>query len=53
MPLPMLQKALATWPDLEFTQVYGMTEMGRASRRGRSSKASCVPPTGSADRTIA
>ncbi len=28
MPLPMLEKALATWPDLAFSQVYGMTEMG-------------------------
>jgi acyl-CoA synthetase (AMP-forming)/AMP-acid ligase II len=28
MPLPMLEKALATWPQLEFLQVYGMTEMG-------------------------
>ena len=53
MPAADAQKALATRPDLEFAQVYGMTEMGRASRRGRSSKASCIAPTGSADRTIA
>lgn len=28
MPLPMLRKALDTWPDIEFSQVYGMTEFG-------------------------
>ena len=28
MPLPLLRKALDTWPDLEFSQVYGMTEFG-------------------------
>jgi acyl-CoA synthetase (AMP-forming)/AMP-acid ligase II len=28
MPLPMLRKALETWPDIEFSQVYGMTEFG-------------------------
>jgi acyl-CoA synthetase (AMP-forming)/AMP-acid ligase II len=26
MPLPMLQKALAAWPQVDFIQVYGMTE---------------------------
>ncbi|MFN8156892.1 MAG: long-chain-fatty-acid--CoA ligase [Candidatus Nanopelagicales bacterium] len=28
MPLPMLRKALDTWPGIEFSQVYGMTEFG-------------------------
>jgi len=28
MPLPMLQKALASWPEMDFVQVYGMTETG-------------------------
>ena len=28
MPLPLLRKALETWPDVEFSQVYGMTEFG-------------------------
>ncbi len=27
MPLPMLRKALDAWPDVEFVQVYGMTEL--------------------------
>ncbi|KNX38428.1 long-chain-fatty-acid--CoA ligase [Luteipulveratus halotolerans] len=27
MPLPMLQKALAAWPDVNLVQVYGMTEL--------------------------
>lgn len=27
MPLPLLRAALAAWPDAEFIQVYGMTEM--------------------------
>jgi acyl-CoA synthetase (AMP-forming)/AMP-acid ligase II len=27
MPLPMLRKALDAWPDVEFVQVYGMTEI--------------------------
>lgn len=27
MPLPLLRSALAAWPDTEFTQVYGMTEL--------------------------
>jgi acyl-CoA synthetase (AMP-forming)/AMP-acid ligase II len=27
MPLPMLRKALDTWPEVEFIQVYGMTEL--------------------------
>jgi acyl-CoA synthetase (AMP-forming)/AMP-acid ligase II len=27
MPLPMLRKALAAWPNVEFIQVYGMTEL--------------------------
>ena len=27
MPLPMLRKALAAWPKVEFIQVYGMTEL--------------------------
>ncbi|HEX6523676.1 MAG TPA: AMP-binding protein [Streptosporangiaceae bacterium] len=27
MPLPMLRKALDAWPDMDFTQVYGMTEL--------------------------
>ncbi|MGC0363053.1 acyl-CoA synthetase (AMP-forming)/AMP-acid ligase II [Rhodococcus sp. 27YEA15] len=27
MPLPLLRAALAAWPDTEFVQVYGMTEM--------------------------
>ncbi|MBI1378356.1 MAG: long-chain-fatty-acid--CoA ligase [Frankiales bacterium] len=28
MPLPLLRRALGTWPDVEFSQVYGMTEFG-------------------------
>lgn len=28
MPLPLLRRALGAWPDLEFSQVYGMTEFG-------------------------
>lgn len=28
MPLPLLRKALDTWPGIEFSQVYGMTEFG-------------------------
>ncbi len=28
MPLPLLRRALATFPDMEFIQVYGMTELG-------------------------
>ena len=28
MPLPLLRRALDTWPDIEFSQVYGMTEFG-------------------------
>ena len=27
MPLPLLRAALAAWPDSEFVQVYGMTEL--------------------------
>ncbi len=27
MPLPLLQRALATWPDTNFVQVYGQTEL--------------------------
>ncbi|MBV9450372.1 MAG: AMP-binding protein [Streptosporangiaceae bacterium] len=27
MPLPMLRQALDSWPDMDFTQVYGMTEL--------------------------
>jgi acyl-CoA synthetase (AMP-forming)/AMP-acid ligase II len=27
MPLPMLRKALAAWPEVGFIQVYGMTEL--------------------------
>jgi acyl-CoA synthetase (AMP-forming)/AMP-acid ligase II len=27
MPLPLLQRALATWPDMNFVQVYGQTEL--------------------------
>ncbi|OOL31300.1 long-chain fatty acid--CoA ligase [Rhodococcus rhodochrous] len=27
MPLPLLRGALAAWPDTEFVQVYGMTEL--------------------------
>lgn len=27
MPLPLLKSALAAWPDLNFIQVYGMTEL--------------------------
>ena len=27
MPLPLLRGSLAAWPDTEFVQVYGMTEM--------------------------
>ncbi|MEU9686723.1 long-chain-fatty-acid--CoA ligase [Amycolatopsis japonica] len=27
MPLPLLRKALAAWPDTRFVQVYGMTEL--------------------------
>jgi acyl-CoA synthetase (AMP-forming)/AMP-acid ligase II len=27
MPLPMLRRALDTWPSVEFLQVYGMTEL--------------------------
>ncbi|MEO6702516.1 MAG: AMP-binding protein, partial [Jatrophihabitantaceae bacterium] len=27
MPLPLLEKALATWPGIEFIQVYGQTEV--------------------------
>jgi acyl-CoA synthetase (AMP-forming)/AMP-acid ligase II len=27
MPVPLLQKALATWPDTNFVQVYGQTEL--------------------------
>jgi acyl-CoA synthetase (AMP-forming)/AMP-acid ligase II len=28
MPLPLLRRALAAFPDMEFVQVYGMTELG-------------------------
>ena len=28
MPLPLLRRALDTWPEIEFSQVYGMTEFG-------------------------
>ena len=28
MPLPVLRAAMDAWPDTEFQQVYGMTEMG-------------------------
>jgi acyl-CoA synthetase (AMP-forming)/AMP-acid ligase II len=28
MPLPLLRGALETWPDVDFMQVYGMTEFG-------------------------
>ncbi|TAM85595.1 MAG: long-chain-fatty-acid--CoA ligase [Jatrophihabitans sp.] len=28
MPLPLLRRAIAAWPDTEFIQVYGMTEVG-------------------------
>jgi len=28
MPLPLLRRALDTWPGIEFSQVYGMTEFG-------------------------
>ncbi|MBC7633067.1 long-chain-fatty-acid--CoA ligase [Aeromicrobium sp.] len=28
MPLPVLRAAMEAWPDTEFQQVYGMTEMG-------------------------
>jgi len=27
MPLPLLQQALATWPETNFVQVYGQTEL--------------------------
>ncbi|WP_370670697.1 AMP-binding protein [Smaragdicoccus niigatensis] len=27
MPLPLLREALETWPDIEFVQVYGQTEL--------------------------
>jgi len=27
MPLPLLHRALATWPDMNFVQVYGQTEL--------------------------
>jgi acyl-CoA synthetase (AMP-forming)/AMP-acid ligase II len=27
MPMPLLQRALATWPDVNFVQVYGQTEL--------------------------
>jgi acyl-CoA synthetase (AMP-forming)/AMP-acid ligase II len=27
MPMPLLQRALATWPDMNFVQVYGQTEL--------------------------
>lgn len=27
MPLPLLQRALTTWPDVNFVQVYGQTEL--------------------------
>ncbi|WP_206072319.1 AMP-binding protein [Antrihabitans stalactiti] len=27
MPLPLLRKALDTWPDVDFVQVYGQTEL--------------------------
>ena len=27
MPLPLLQRALAAWPDMNFVQVYGQTEL--------------------------
>ncbi len=30
MPLPVLRRALATWPELAFTQVYGLTEVSGA-----------------------
>lgn len=30
MPLPLLRKALAAWPDVRFAQVYGMTELSGA-----------------------
>ncbi|MFC0540910.1 AMP-binding protein [Kutzneria chonburiensis] len=30
MPLPLLRAALTAWPDMEFVQVYGMTEMAGA-----------------------
>ncbi|MGH3412244.1 MAG: long-chain-fatty-acid--CoA ligase [Marmoricola sp.] len=28
MPLPLLRKAIEAWPDTDFIQVYGMTEVG-------------------------
>ena len=31
MPLPMLTRALAAWPQLHFVQVYGMTELSGAT----------------------
>ncbi|WP_084145426.1 AMP-binding protein [Amycolatopsis jejuensis] len=30
MPLPLLRTALAAWPDMNFVQVYGMTELSGA-----------------------
>ena len=27
MPLPLLQRALAAWPEMNFVQVYGQTEL--------------------------
>ena len=30
MPLPLLRAAMAAWPDTDFVQVYGMTEMAGA-----------------------
>ena len=28
MPLPLLRKALEAWPDTDFIQAYGLTEVG-------------------------
>ena len=30
MPVPMLRRAMETWPEAEFAQVYGMTELSGA-----------------------
>ncbi|MDT5350148.1 MAG: hypothetical protein QOH91_3435 [Mycobacterium sp.] len=30
MPIPLLQRALTAWPDVNFVQVYGQTELGGA-----------------------
>lgn len=35
MPLPLLRSALAAWPETEFIQVYGLTEVsGRSAGWG-------------------